>query len=1051
MSNQFRNNIKLEKRRLDRLKKELDRQQKKLNEDKMKLQQQFQDLRIEQNRIQSYKLTENKLKNDLEKAKKEKREIRKLYEEAQSEIKILKRKVKRHNSSLTSYNNDSPHSTSSSPHSYNNGNNNNNHHETSSNQNGKHSRNNQYSFYQHRNNNNERIRRHAKKEVSNMKKRLRLAMNDLDKQARYYETQIKNIKLQKKKEVTQMKMSTLKDKQLLKELKRRKSSYKLPLKDHVSLPQSQRSSCFIYNGNIHSPRSPHKLHQSSSPNNKHNNHHHKRNKLQNHSSLNHTMSSSRSPRTPHSSASHSNVGSPRRLRKEDSRLSQQSGHKSEYYETDDDDSGSHISSETYNINSDEIFQEFVNEFCEQYKDIKRLNYHQLDEIEIIIKGIKLRQNKFIHRLNELSFDINLYEEIQEIVNNYQSQICNVYNNIIINNKQKTFYMNTNKQRLNDIQKAIDVLKNQQPKQLLDEIITILSDKQSQKIENHDQDNHDGFNDDDQQWIDIFKAIRGIYNEKRAHHDLLKSQMNNNNDSNHSRKKKRKNRKNILKSQEIVVTNFDYNSSNDINDNISNHGNHGSYDSICDDLNDLNNYGDIDSNDSCDQNENHSSNSILCISMENIAKDSKTSSIDGLDDIQSLTISPSMNSSSITSIGSVGSVIAGISAHSHLSVNSVHSIHSISHHSNISSITNNISHNISMEILDEMSQRRKDIEAIQMLNDNDMDIPREEIENIRQSTKKRHSLTMNKLLHLIPNDIINNYNNNNNNNNNQNNDDQISLTSPITNNLNLILNKLRIDNFEWQKELEKLSMESEEIKFMKQLNKKYNDELNARIADLLKINELVNNDKKCINKVTIKTEMDNIIQSIADRHQIDNLLALNLTGFDERLESPSPQLQSCQQLQSPELPALNPLIDSYNSASTNNTEKVANFICDLQTNEIAENNQDWRDVVMKIASTVTNNNRVQSSSSTGTNNLNSNGSLLPLNEGDYSSDHDENEADDDQNNDNNDEDEYEYDDNKDNDDNDNGCDNYGEIWWLHKNEQRKKRMEQISFDEQVCIK
>ncbi len=92
-------------------------------------------------------------------------------------------------------------------------------------------------------------------------------------------------------------------------------------------------------------------------------------------------------------------------------------------------------------------------------------------------------------------------------------------------------------------------------------------------------------------------------------------------------------------------------------------------------------------------------------------------------------------------------------------------------------------------------------------------------------------------------------------------------------LNLIVNKLREDNVGWQKELEKLSLESEEIKFIKLLNKKYNDELNARIADLLKINQFIENKK---------SEFHNIIQSIHDRHDQQSVFSLTKSiSFDDR--------------------------------------------------------------------------------------------------------------------------------------------------------------------------
>eukprot|EP01084_Bolivina_argentea_P220127 373123_1 len=85
--------------------------------------------------------------------KKEIRELRVLYEESLNDIKLLKRKVKR-SSTWPSH------------------------------------KKNELSLNALQN----KKMRHAKKEVSNMKKRLRLAMNDMDKQSRYYELQIKNIK-----------------------------------------------------------------------------------------------------------------------------------------------------------------------------------------------------------------------------------------------------------------------------------------------------------------------------------------------------------------------------------------------------------------------------------------------------------------------------------------------------------------------------------------------------------------------------------------------------------------------------------------------------------------------------------------------------------------------------------------------------------------------------------------------------------------------------------------------------------------------------------------
>eukprot|EP00485_Elphidium_margaritaceum_P005485 CAMPEP_0202711400 /NCGR_PEP_ID=MMETSP1385-20130828/23217_1 /ASSEMBLY_ACC=CAM_ASM_000861 /TAXON_ID=933848 /ORGANISM="Elphidium margaritaceum" /LENGTH=114 /DNA_ID=CAMNT_0049371127 /DNA_START=1 /DNA_END=341 /DNA_ORIENTATION=- len=71
-----------------------------------------------------------------------------------------------------------------------------------------------------------------------MKKRLRLAMNDLDKQARYYEVQIRHIQRQKHEAVS------LKEKQLRKELKRRNTVWfrhpQLPTHPQSQLPLTLR-------------------------------------------------------------------------------------------------------------------------------------------------------------------------------------------------------------------------------------------------------------------------------------------------------------------------------------------------------------------------------------------------------------------------------------------------------------------------------------------------------------------------------------------------------------------------------------------------------------------------------------------------------------------------------------------------------------------------------------------------------------------------------------------------------------------------------------------
>ncbi len=102
------------------------------------------------------------------------------------------------------------------------------------------------------------------------------------------------------------------------------------------------------------------------------------------------------------------------------------------------------------------------------------------------------------------------------------------------------------------------------------------------------------------------------------------------------------------------------------------------------------------------------------------------SIDG-----SIIISPTMRSLG-SSLRSMGTDRTDNTCHSHTTL-------SISGHSplSVAESTISLSNSISLELLDELSERRKDIEAIQMLHDNDMDIPREEFENIKQSTIRRH--------------------------------------------------------------------------------------------------------------------------------------------------------------------------------------------------------------------------------------------------------------------------------------------------------------------------
>eukprot|EP01084_Bolivina_argentea_P160989 280285_1 len=179
-----------EKRRLERLKKELDSQQKKLDAEKRKYQRQLKELKAEQNKVSAQKrelntkikkfnlqqkeaaTTSNRqskrsstsntgierklreeirdLKNKSEITKKQLRETRKDLDAATDEIKILKRKAK--------------HRTSPSMA-----------------------------------NLNERKIKQARREIYNMKRRLKMAMSDLDKQAKYYESQLRRFKLDEQK------------------------------------------------------------------------------------------------------------------------------------------------------------------------------------------------------------------------------------------------------------------------------------------------------------------------------------------------------------------------------------------------------------------------------------------------------------------------------------------------------------------------------------------------------------------------------------------------------------------------------------------------------------------------------------------------------------------------------------------------------------------------------------------------------------------------------------------------------------------------------------
>ena len=145
-----------------------------------------------------------------------------------------------------------------------------------------------------------------------------------------------------------------------------------------------------------------------------------------------------------------------------------------------------------------------------------------------------------------------------------------------------------------------------------------------------------------------------------------------------------------------------------------------------------------------------------------------------------------------------------------------------------------------EYLNEMEFRTKDLESVRFLyNENDSE-PQEEADNILDAVKKRHTVQNEKIAQIM-------------------NDQEAEE-----------IMKTIASNQKWEEELLRLINENKENVLNRRQNEINKDELNGRIADLLKLMEIFNITKSTKPDLQkLKNDFNSFVNSIKDRHAFNH--------------------------------------------------------------------------------------------------------------------------------------------------------------------------------------
>ena len=153
-----------------------------------------------------------------------------------------------------------------------------------------------------------------------------------------------------------------------------------------------------------------------------------------------------------------------------------------------------------------------------------------------------------------------------------------------------------------------------------------------------------------------------------------------------------------------------------------------------------------------------------------------------------------------------------------------------------------------ELVTEMQTREQDLESLRQLNENDME-PSEEVDNILEDVKTRHAMEMEKLNQIAGND-----------------DGKEDGDDPSSQ----LLDNIQANNIKWEGDLTKLIELNKGNVANRKQNSYYADELNGRIADLLKLIDIFNATKSTKPDMKkLKNDFRSFVTSIKDRHQYNH--------------------------------------------------------------------------------------------------------------------------------------------------------------------------------------
>eukprot|EP01083_Nonionella_stella_P072099 194180_1 len=148
--------------------------------------------------------------------------------------------------------------------------------------------------------------------------------------------------------------------------------------------------------------------------------------------------------------------------------------------------------------------------------------------------------------------------------------------------------------------------------------------------------------------------------------------------------------------------------------------------------------------------------------------------------------------------------------------------------------------VANEMVSEMSARQQDLESLRKCNENDME-PQEEIDNICDMISKRHAIEVEKLQQIIGED------------------EETEFVSNVKSNNDAWLAAIYTCIEDHKKDVDN-----------RKKNQYHNDELNGRIADLLKLIDIYNICKSTKpDLVGLKSKFNSFVTSIRDRHQFNH--------------------------------------------------------------------------------------------------------------------------------------------------------------------------------------